>query len=95
MAWFRTFIRGENFQINDSGKVECLGFYTTRFIEVDVLEEAEDAAVALIRDDENLKNSVLNERDDPPMIYVEEISRVNECDVPSIAQGFTFFAVKK
>jgi hypothetical protein len=40
MAWFRTFIRGENFQINDSGKVECLGFYTTRFVEVDLLEEA-------------------------------------------------------
>ena len=77
--------------MNVTGNVECVGFYTTRFIEAETSEEAEKAAVALIRTDPKLKHSVLNERNDPPMVFVDSNEEVSESDVPDIAQGFTFF----
>jgi hypothetical protein len=49
VPWFRTFIRGENFWMKLTGQVERLGLYTTRFVKVEALEKAEEAAVAAIR----------------------------------------------
>lgn len=52
------------------------GFYTTRFVEPATPEKAEDFAVQLVREDADLRKAVVNEKSDPPMIYAEEIERL-------------------
>ena len=48
-------------------------FFTTRFVESDTPEEAEEIAVQLIWDDRVLKAAVLNDVASPPTIYLKEI----------------------
>ena len=51
-------------------------FFTTRFVEADTTEEAEEIAVQLIRDDRVLKAAVLNDVAAPPTIYLKEIDEL-------------------
>ena len=68
------------------------GFYTTRFVEADSPEVAEKLSVELIKNDTELQNSVLNDRSDPPMIYLESLEELNsfgDNNVPG--SGYTFY----
>jgi hypothetical protein len=55
------------------GEPKLMGFYTTRFDQAETPEEAEDLAVKLIRGDNKLREAVINDKSDPPMIYAEEV----------------------
>ncbi len=74
------------------GNVDVVGFYTTRFVESATPDAVEEAAVALIRQDPDLKYAVVNDRDDLPMIFVDEITEIPEANVPGVGRGFTFFS---
>ncbi len=76
MPFYRVMLRGENFVMNLNGEPRQFGFYTRRFVRARSENEAEHDAVALIKNDESLKRSVLNHRDDPPMIYLEEMEKL-------------------
>lgn len=94
MPFFRILVRGENFRMNVSGSVGTFGFYTTRFVEVENPETVENEAVAAIRTDPELTCAVLNNRDNPPRIFIEEIEQIPQSDIPDVAQGFTFFVTE-
>jgi hypothetical protein len=71
------------------GRRQCMGFYTTRFVEASNREDAELKAVDLLRSEGRLKP--LNDRDDPPTVSAGEIEEVRPSDVPAIVPGFAFF----
>ena len=73
MLKYRALLKSTNFFLNSGGKVRRHGFFTTRFVESDTPEEAEEIAVQLIRDDRVLKAAVLNDVASPPTIYLKEI----------------------
>jgi hypothetical protein len=55
MPKYRAFIRGDNFVLEIESEAASYGFYTTRFVEADDPEGAEELAVGLIRGDPKLR----------------------------------------
>ena len=91
MNKYRVFILGENFLLDLGEGPRPMGFYTTRYVEAGNEEGAEQAAVEVVREDEHLCSLTLNEPDDSPMLYVQEIERV---DSLQSVRGFTFFPME-
>jgi hypothetical protein len=90
---YRVFIRGENFLLKVDGTAGKVGFYTTRFVEARNDSEAEDTAVSTLRNDSSLRDIVLNEKSDPPMLFVEEIDELISFDGLTLpGTGLAFFA---
>jgi hypothetical protein len=90
MTTFRVLINGRNFHLKRDGKPEHLGFYTTRFVNAESQEEVEALAVESIRKDTWLKESTFNSKDDPPMLYAEEIEAVGNQSQREVT-GFSFY----
>lgn len=92
---FRVLIHGVNFHIRDGDtqQVEPLGFYVTAFVEAHSPGDAELAAVALLRESPKLRGQILNQPDDPPRMFVEEMEELLEwpadCALP--LSGFAFY----
>ena len=85
---FRVLINGQNFHLATNEGTRRMGFYTTRFVSARDYDHAETVAVNVIRDDDDLQLTVVNPRDDPPMVYVIEM---HEVDALQPASGFTFY----
>ena len=88
---------GENFLIRMNGVERKLGFYQNFYLEASDPDSAELAAVALIRSND-LQEVVLNTADDPPELYLDEISEVKSPDEPHpelAVQGRTFFPMEE
>lgn len=95
MARYRVLLHGVNFLLELEGERRRFGFYTTRVVRASGPEEAEAKAVELIRGDEQLAGNVLNETDDPPMLYAEEIVKLGPLRGRGGANaGFTFYRVE-
>lgn len=77
MKKYRVFINGQNFLLNFDDRVQKMGFYTTRFVEAATPEDAEQAAIQMMREGK-LNGIVLNEKGDPAMLYVDEIVEVKK-----------------
>src|SRR4051812_30040808 len=95
MHKYRAFIHGVNFQIrnHDKGIVEPLGFYVSAFVEADSPQKAESIVIDLVRDEQELRESVLNPRDDPPRLFVEEVEEISEwpAETARPLTGFAFY----
>lgn len=92
MRKYRVLLRGENFFLRVSEEVKRMGFYTTRFIEATDEGQAEQQAVELLRGDEKLKNAILNDRSDPPMLFAEEIEEIGTFEgIENPSHGLVFF----
>ena len=81
-------INGKNFLISGLGKAKH-GFYTTRFVESENVDEAIAKALDLVR--EELGPSVLNDKADTPMIFIEKVyerESFDGCLVPGKEFGF-------
>ena len=92
MSKYRVLLNGQNFLLNFDGLPQKLGFYVTRFVDAADDEEAEKAAVALLRDDASLKGLVLNGRDDPPMLYADEVEELAAYDPEEhVNTGFSWY----
>ena len=93
MKKYRVFINGQNFLLALDGKApQRNAFYTTRYVEVNTSEKAESIAIKLIKDDKDLTKIVLNEQNNPPMLFAEEIKELESfegIDVPGA--GYTFY----
>lgn len=93
---YKVLVRGENFLLNVDGKNQKLGFYTTRFLEAQNEEGAEEMAIALVRDDPKLRSGVLNEQSDTPVMFAEEIVELESFDGREIPRtGFVFYPEEK
>ena len=66
-------LRGENFVIEVEGEARRMGFHTTRWVRAKDAREAELAAVALVRNDESLRQATRRDAPVEPRIFLEEI----------------------
>jgi len=83
-------IEGSNFLINIEKINQKYGFFTTRFINAENSSSAEKKALDYIRSE--LKDIVLNEQSDPPMMFLDKIEKVETFgDQKTPVSGFTWF----
>ena len=90
MKTFRVLLNGRNFYLKLDGEIKHLGFFTTRYVFAASPEDAEEAAVHLIRNDEWLKTATQNRKDDPPRLYADEIEEVVEVPSEDVS-GFAYY----
>ena len=90
MALFRVLLHGKGFPGVILGKSSPIGFYATRFVEADNEQEAEVAAVAVLRESHELKVPA-EHRTPGAKVFVEEISNVPQTTERVPNAGFTFY----
>ena len=90
MKKYVVIVLGKNFLINRDDKIQKLGFFTTRYISVENQSQALNTALDLIR--EELKDVVLNEFSNPPIMFQDDLYEVDSFgDANAPGGGFTFF----
>ncbi len=91
MPWFRCFIRGENFPAGTDDSGRLVGFFTTRFVEADNEDDAEERGLERLLADPWLASL----RGDPALgratVSIQETDEVPADSVPAQPPGFTFF----
>jgi hypothetical protein len=89
---FKVIVEGRNFLIAGSHGEAKHGFYTIRFVEAADARGAENAAVGQLRDRQTLRDKTLNNRDDPPAMYVTGVEELSSFDgLKSLDQGLVWF----
>ena len=87
---YAVMIEGKNFIMKFEGKKQKTGFFVKRAVQGTDEREAELKVMDLLRTE--LRESVLNKKDDPPMMYLEQIREISEEEAKNIPKtGFTFF----
>jgi hypothetical protein len=86
---------GENFLMRLGLRRKMYGFYTTRYVEAENPEDAENKAVELIRNDEKLMANTKNKPwqsswQKSPMIYLEEMAEIEKSEMAP-QEGYAFF----
>ena len=73
--------------------IQTYGFYTTVFVEAESREAAENAAIDALRKSPKLRDTVVNQRDDAPQLFVEELRQITDwpADTKRPVTGFAFF----
>ncbi|GMR05019.1 MAG: hypothetical protein BMS9Abin23_0943 [Thermodesulfobacteriota bacterium] len=74
MKKFEICIRGDNFLVERHGEVKKNGFYAVRFVEAEDTSKAVDKAMDSFRTE--LKDKVLNDKSDPPVMSVADVRDV-------------------
>jgi hypothetical protein len=97
MKRFKVKLHGENFLLNLDGELKKYGFYATKFVKAENPQEAEKIAIILIRQNPNLRDTVLHENAYRPTINLEEIKEVNfiKFFAKKSTTGFTFYPEDK
>jgi len=89
-------MNGQNFLMSLQDKAKKYGFFQNIYLEAPTPEEAELLAVKQIRNTAELKNATLNAKDDPPMIYLNEITELESFEgIENLGEGRTFYPEKK
>ena len=92
MKKFRVFIRGENFFMKADGVVKRMGFYTTRYVEGVERDDAERRAIDSLRQLNRLRESLLNDPANPPLLFAEEIEEIDSFEgIESLEPGLVMF----
>lgn len=86
-------LNGRNFIYeSDKNGQEKLGFLIIRYVEAENPEEAEMKAVSMVRKIERLKFGLLNTKDNPPMIYLEDLAELESFDgINNLEPGIIFY----
>lgn len=96
MNKYKVVAHGRNVWMSVDGQPKLMGFSAPRFLEADTPQLAGDAVVQLIREDNKLRESVINDKTDPPVIDVEEVIAMEgfqEVQIPGVAYFFTKMTV--
>lgn len=89
MAWFRCFIRGDNFPGQMIGEAGPVGFYVIRFVEAADAGEVEAAAIQLLRTEPQMAPPHGYTPSGQARVFFEEIEEVSAERVPTVQPGFT------
>lgn len=87
--YWRVLLRGDNFLVNLKDTPTKIGFFATRFATAEDEEAAESLAVTMVKSDPELIQAVMNDKNDAPMIYLEDIEEIANFDTEGA--GYTFF----
>jgi len=92
MRKYRVLLQGHNFLCLVNGRQQRLGFYSHIFVEAPDKATAEQRAVEVLQQDAELQGKVLNGRDNPPSMSVEEIEALESFDGYTLPRtGLAFF----
>ena len=91
MKWFRVLVGGEHVKMDVANERRYMGFFVTRFVNAATPDLARATVIAAVRADPRLDGLILNDYDDPPLFFVDEIDEVSELDVPEGELGFVLF----
>lgn len=92
MKKYKVFVNGQNFLLNLDGESKKVGFYATRFVEADNEDEAEGKVIGIFQSESQLRDNILNDNSDNPMMYVESVSEVKSFDdVGRTDAGYSFY----
>ncbi|MFT6127885.1 MAG: hypothetical protein ACJA1Z_003381 [Patiriisocius sp.] len=90
MNRYKILLNGRNFLINTKNELKTLGFYTTRIVEAVSEDESAIFALDILKNDKELIDMTKNKESNPPMLYVDEISLINDLtDAEDF--GFSFY----
>lgn len=93
MTSYKIIVNGTNFVLSIQGKEQRMGFYATRFVEANNVEEAQEAAMRLIMNDNKLRQAIRNEPNSQPQLHIDEVTEapITEQD-KSTNNAFMFYA---
>jgi hypothetical protein len=91
MKWFRVLVRGEHVKMDVASERRYMGFFVTRFVNAATPDLARASVIAAVRAAPGLDGLILNDDDDPPLFFVDEIDEVSELEVPEVEPGFVLF----
>ena len=77
MKHFRVKLNGKNFLLDLNGEPTKFGFHTTRYVKAETREEAGKIAIILTHQNRILKESVMYEGADRPVIDILELKEIN------------------
>ena len=84
-------IEGENLLMDLQG-VQRLGFFTTRYVAAEDMDDASDRAIALVEQELLEQGCLLNEQGDSPSYTVSEVRQINSFKGISVpGKGFTLY----
>lgn len=89
MPIFRCLMRGESFPFSVDGAWKTMGFYATRFVNAASADEAETAALNLLKEDSALIRDPNTPGLEHARIFFDEIEEVAAASAPNA--GFVFF----
>lgn len=90
MAWYRCFIRGENFPGQLIGEAGPVGFYVTRFVEAADPVAAEAAALQALKAEPKLAPPPGCTPTGQAQVFFEEIEELAAEQVPAVQPGFAW-----
>ncbi len=92
MPKYLVVLHGKNFRMRGDGVAKTFGFFQNIYVESVDPEQAELDAVELARDSDELKSALINPREDPPMLYLDEMFELESFDgVERRVQGRVFY----
>ncbi len=92
---YSVMLEGRNIYLN-RGRIERMGFFTTRWVEAISKDEAEKMAVELVNQELEALGILRNSPEDPPTFVVEKVREVDSFgDFIVPGKGFTFFQDKQ
>src|SRR5262245_13893463 len=94
MAWFRCFIRGENFAADVDGQRGLFGWYTTRFVEAAGPEEAEDLALQGLKAEPTSAPPAWYKHVVTARVFFAGIVEIAVGDVPVPQPGFVWYPME-
>jgi hypothetical protein len=96
MLGFEVRVNSRNFLIEREGLLEMHGFFTNVYLEAENEEEAENRAMDILRNNETLRKSVRNEKTDPPIMHLDEITEISNYDeIEPKSQGLIWYRENK
>ena len=89
---YKVLIEGRNLLVRIEGEKQKVGFYTTRIVEARNSSDAGKVAIDLILQNSLMKNELLNESNDAPIIDVDKVERIYDLDrLDEKPPGFSFY----
>ena len=77
MKKYQVKLKGENYLLSLNGEIGKFGFTATRFVKAKDPDEAEKIAKIMICHDEDLRGSIVNEGNGPPLLKLEKLTEIN------------------
>jgi hypothetical protein len=87
MPKYRVQINAKNFLVDMDGVVAKYGFITWRLVDAPDPVAAENSAVQMLREDQELRVLVLNEKNDPPVMDVTETAVLDSVEASQSQPG--------
>jgi hypothetical protein len=94
MKKYQVTIKGENYLLSLNGEIGKFGFTATRFVKARNPDEAEKMAKIIICHDEDLRGSIVNEGNGPPLLKLEKLTEINFLSFlwKKKTKGYSFFS---